>query len=297
MADFTSSFWSIFIAVVTLVSLAGVLWLSFANRSTTSAPNETTGRVWDEDLTEFDNPLPTWWLYLLYLTVAFGLVYLILYPGLGSFQGALNWSQIGQYETEIAAAEEKYGAALENYGKADVTELAKDAAAIKTASRLFAQNCAVCHGSDARGAPGIPNLRDDDWIWGNDPQTILTTILNGRTGVMPGWEAVLGGREATVDVAHYVLQLSGQSADTERAARGEQKFKMICIACHGMDGSGSPMLGGMNLTDNVWVHGSTVEEISDIIGNGVQNQMPAHIDLLGEVKSKLLAAYVISLSN
>ncbi len=295
--DFTSQFWVYLIFLVTVLSLVFVVVLAYKNRHTSSAANETTGHVWDEDLTEYDNPLPLWWLYLLYLTVIFSAVYLVLYPGILPNGGLLKWTQIGQYDAEIATANETYAATLAAYGQSSPTELAKNAQAMKTAARLFSQNCALCHGADARGAPGIPNLRDDDWIYGNTEESILTTILDGRTGVMPGWGQVLGGREASEDVANYVLHLSGEVVNTESVNRGKEKYKTVCIACHGVDGKGNQLLGGMNLTDRVWVHGGEFEQIVDVIENGVTNQMPAHRDIVGETKAKLLAGYVISFSN
>ena len=295
--DFTSQFWIYFILLLTVVSLLFVVYLAFSNRHTSAGINETTGHVWDEDLTEYDNPLPLWWLYLLYITVVFSAVYLILYPGMLPNGVLLNWTQISQYEAELSAASESYAPTFDSYGQLTPVELSKNPEAMKTAARLFSQNCALCHGADARGAPGIPNLRDDDWIYSNSPAQILHTILEGRTGVMPGWEQVLGGREATEDVANYVLSLSGEVVNAQSAKRGGAQYKLICAACHGLNGEGNPMLGGMNLTDRIWLHGSTFEEIVDVIGNGVTNQMPAHKDILGETKSKLLAGYVISFSN
>ena len=295
--DFTSQFWIYLIFVVTVLSLLYVVVLAFKNRRTSSARNQTTGHVWDEDLTEYDNPLPVWWLYLLYLTVIFSAVYLVLYPGILPNGGLLNWSQVGQYDAEVAAANEAYAATMETYASSTPTALASNAQAMKTAARLFSQNCALCHGADARGAPGIPNLRDDDWIYGNSEQAILTTILDGRNGVMPGWGAVLGGRDGSEDVANYVLHLSGEVVNADSMKRGEEKYKTICVACHGVDGKGNQLLGGMDLTDRVWVHGATFEQIADVIENGVTNNMPAHRDIVGETKAKLLAGYVISFSN
>ncbi len=295
--DFTSQFWVYLILIVTVLSLVYVVALAFCNRHTSSAANETTGHVWDEDLTEFDNPLPKWWLYLLYGTVIFSIVYLILYPGVLPDGGFLTWSQVGQYENEVYLAEETHAETMETYRQSAPGELAKNPDAMKTAARLFLQNCALCHGADARGAPGIPNLRDDDWIYDNSPEAILKTILEGRTGIMPGWEAVLGGREATEDVANYVLHLSGEVINAESVKRGEEKYRQVCAACHGLDGTGNRLLGGMNLTDRTWVHGGSFEEIVDVIANGVINQMPAHRDILGEAKSNLLAGYVISFSD
>lgn len=297
MMDFTSQFWIYLILVLTVISLAFVIYFAFINRHTTSGVNETTGHVWDEDLTEYDNPLPAWWLYLLYLTVIFSAVYLVLYPGMLPNGGILNWTQIGQYEEEISAANASYATTFKTYDQMTPVELAKNPEAMKTAARLFSQNCALCHGADARGTPGIPNLRDDDWIYGNSPGMILHSILEGRMGIMPGWGPVLGGREASEDVANYVLSLSGEVVNAESAKRGQTQYKTVCAACHGLNGEGNPMLGGMNLSDRLWLHGSTFEEIADIIENGVTNQMPAHKDILGEAKSKLLAGYVISFFN
>ncbi len=295
--DFTSQFWVFFILILTVLSLLFVVVLAYRNIHTTFGANQTTGHVWDEDLTEYDNPLPMWWLYLLYLTIAFGVVYLILYPGMLPNGGLLKWTQIEQYEAEVSAADLAYAETMQAYAQATPTELQNDVQAMKTAARLFLQNCALCHGADARGAPGIPNLRDDDWIYGGSPETILATILDGRTGVMPGWETVLGGREATEDVANYVLQLSGEVVHAESAKRGKEKFQTVCAACHGADGRGNQMLGGMNLTDRIWLHGSSFAQIVDVIAHGVTNQMPPHKDTLGETKAKLLAGYVLSFSD
>ncbi len=295
--EFDNQFWVYFICVIVIASLIYVIALAVGNRKTSSPAGETTGHVWDEDLTEYDNPLPRWWLYLLFLTVIFSVGYLLLYPGMLPNGGFLKWTQQNQHARETANAQARYSQMFSHYEGVNPSTLAKDTGAMRTASRLFAHNCAACHGTDARGAPGIPNLRDDDWIYGSESETILKTILDGRIGVMPGWEAVLGGPEGTLDTAHYVLQLSGRSADAERAAQGEQKFKTVCVACHNMDGTGNPQLGGVNLTDDIWLHGSSLEEIVNIIGQGVNNQMPAHRDTLGETKSRLLAGYVISLSD
>ena len=295
--EFENQFWVYFICVIVIASIIYVIALAVGNRKTSSPAGETTGHVWDEDLTEYDNPLPRWWLYLLFSTVIFSIGYLLLYPGMLPNGGFLKWTQQNQYAREAANAQARDSEMFSFYEGVNPLTLSKHAAAMRTASRLFALNCAACHGTDARGAPGIPSLRDDDWIYGSEPETILKTVLDGRIGVMPGLEAVLGGPEGTLDTAHYVLQLSGRSSDAERAARGEQKFKTVCIACHNMDGTGNPQLGGVNLTDDIWLHGSSLEEIVNIIGKGVNNQMPAHRDTLGETKSRLLAGYVISLGD
>ena len=295
--DLPNQFWIDVIWIVTVASLVFVVVLAHRNRKASSEPNQTTGHVWDEDLTEYDNPLPVWWLYLLYLTVAFSFVYLILYPGMLPNGGFLKWSQIGQYESEVSRANERYAPLMDAYAKSSPAELAGNQKAMKTAARLFSQNCAVCHGSDARGTPGIPNLADGDWIYGDDLDSILASIVDGRMGMMPGWESFLGGREAVADVANYVLQISDGEFDAQAAGRGEAQYRIICASCHGSDGTGNRQLGGMNLTDDIWVHGGSLQEISDVIGKGVTSQMPAHKDILGESKSRLLAVYVKSLSK
>ncbi len=295
--DFTSQFWIYFILVSTVLSLLFVAVLAYRNLHRPSGANQTTGHIWDEDLTEYDNPLPMWWLYLLFITIIFSAVYLILYPGMLPNGGLLKWTQIGQYEEEVATANQAYAETMASYAQATPEELKDNPLAMKTAARLFSQNCALCHGADARGAPGIPNLRDDDWIYGGSASVILTTILEGRNGVMPGWEAALGGRAATEDVANYVIQLSGEVVNAASAKRGAEKYKTFCVACHGVDGKGNQLLGGVNLTDRIWLHGGSFEQIVAVVADGVVNQMPPHRDMLGETKAKLLAGYVLSFSD
>jgi cytochrome c oxidase cbb3-type subunit III len=300
MADFTSAFWSWFIIVPTVAAIAVLFWLNRAMTTPRRKREETvktTGHVWDEDLRELNNPLPRWWLNLFYITLVFGVVYLVLYPGLGTFAGLLGWTEKGEYQRELNAANARYGELYEKYLRQNITTLASDPEALKTGERLFVNYCTQCHGSDARGAPGYPNLRDNDWLWGGAPQTIETTISNGRQAGMPAWGQILGS-DGVANVAEYVLSLSGKRVVNETAvAEGKTKFQQLCVACHGPEGKGNPALGAPNLTDDVWLYGGTKHTVMETIANGRNGRMPAHKDFLGEAKVHVLAAYVYSLSH
>ena len=299
MADFVSPGWHWFIAVVTVISLLACVWLIFANRSgkrTGGGKVGVTGHKWDEDLEELNNPLPRWWFNLFLITIVFGFVYLVLYPGLGTFQGVLNWSQTGQYEQEVAAANAAYDPLFEQYAGTEVPALADNGEAMRAGERLFATYCTTCHGSVARGAPGFPNLRDDAWLWGGAPETIKQTIAGGRAGVMPAWEAALG-EQGVRNVAAYVEKFAGRDVDEAAAAAGKEKYDMLCVACHMPDGTGNPQLGAPNLTDDAWLYGASTYSIRESIANGRNGVMPPHGEFLGEAKVHLLAAYVYSLSN
>jgi cytochrome c oxidase cbb3-type subunit III len=295
MADFVHPFWSWFIIIVTLVSIAGMLWLIVVNteRRKKGAP-ETMGHVWDEDLEEYNNPLPRWWLNLFYITIAFSLIYLLLFPGLGSFQGLLGWSQQDRFEREAADWEDRFAALYAGYAETDLAELAGNEAAMRTGERLFANYCSTCHGADARGAPGFPNLRDAQWQWGGDPEAIRTSILDGRRGVMPAWGDALG-EEGVFQVTEYVLSLSGRRADPAVVAQGRQRYEQMCVACHGADGLGNAAMGAPDLTNNIWVHGGSQRAVMATIINGREGYMPPHRDFLGADRVHLLAAYVYSL--
>jgi cytochrome c oxidase cbb3-type subunit 3 len=297
MSEFTSGFWDLYISIITIVSIVacGVLLVAQSKRRVTGGSAETTGHTWDEDLGEYNNPLPRWWMWLFWITIVFGLVYLVLYPGLGSYPGALKWSQVGQLQEETARHEEKFGPLYERYARTDVLELAKDPAALAIGQKLFLNNCAQCHASDGGGSRGFPNLTDATWKWGGSVDAIRTSIAQGRTGVMPPFGPVLGEQGAK-DAAHYVLSLSGLAHDSIRAARGKDLFFKNCSACHGAEGKGNPLLGAPNLTDGTWLYSSAEPVIVETITRGRTNQMPAHKDLLGEARIHLLTAYVLSLS-
>jgi len=299
MSDFVSGFWSWYVAAISLVSILAcgvLLWTQTKARPPKGQKVELHGHVWDGDLTEYNNPLPRWWMWLFYLTIVFGLGYLAIFPGLGSFGGSAGWTSTREYEAEMKQANADYGPLFEKYLKVDVATLSKDPKANAMGQSLFVNNCAQCHGSDAGGARGFPNLRDKDWLYGGDPATIETTILHGRNGIMPPLGAVVGGEGGILEVANYVRSLSGLPHDAALAANGKAKFA-VCAACHGPEGKGNQAMGSPNLTDAIWLYGSSVETISEGIRNGRNNQMPAQKDRLGEAKVHLLAAYVYSLGG
>lgn len=299
-----SSQLSLFIIVFTLINIAACVWLLWwtARKRSSAAPegpetkNPTTGHVWDGDLEEYNNPLPRWWLGLFVITVLFGVAYLVIYPGLGNFAGTKGWTQIGAYEAQMSKQRAVFESSLAQAKDKSLLDLSHDAAAMSTARNLFGQNCSTCHGSDARGAKGFPNLADNDWLWGGDDAAVYATIAQGRHGMMPPWEDALGAK-GVADVASYVLSLSQGEAPAAQVAAGQQHFATLCAGCHGADARGNPMIGAPNLTDDVWLHGGDVASIEETIAKGRQNQMPAHLQSLGETRVRLLAAYVLSLSN
>ena len=297
MADL-NLFWHAFIIFFTVLGIVGLFALIYVlsrKKVSTSKNVETMGHVWDGDLEELNNPLPRWWLNLFYISLVFSVGYLLFYPGLGTFAGWFKWTQVTQYQDEIKAAEAKFGPLYEKYRTQDLAAVAADPHARKIGERLFATYCTGCHGSDARGARGFPNLRDGDWLYGNAPETIHASIMNGRTGVMPAWGAVLGA-DGTANTTEYVLSLSGRPHNATAAVAGKEKFAQLCAGCHGADGRGNQAIGAPNLTDNVWLYGGTTEIIAKSIGAGRSGRMPAHAEFLGEAKVHLLAAYVFSLA-
>jgi len=298
MSQFTSSFWDYYIGVISVVSIlaCGVLLLAQSKRRVAGGQTETTGHTWDEDLGEYNNPLPRWWMWLFWITIVFSLVYLALYPGLGSFAGYLNWTQVGQLEQENAQANAQFGPLYEKFAGQEVAQLAKNPEALAIGQKLFLNTCAQCHASDAAGSRGFPNLTDTDWLYGGDPATIKATITEGRNGIMPPFGPALG-EQGTKDVAHYVMSLSGMAADSIRVERGKPLFAQTCAACHGAQGKGNPQLGAPNLSDKTWLYGAGETTIIETITRGRNNQMPAHKELLTPSKIHLLTAYVYSLSQ
>ncbi|MDX1570986.1 MAG: cytochrome-c oxidase, cbb3-type subunit III [Xanthomonadales bacterium] len=293
--------WQVYVLIITVATLvAHILLLTWTSRikieQDQSAEN-TTGHVWDGDLTEYNNPLPRWWLLLFHGTIVFGVIYLVLYPGSGVYGGILGWSQEDQYAEQVTEAEARYGPIFEEYARQDIPTLAQNAEAMEAGFNLFGNNCAQCHGSDGRGATGFPNLTDDDWQWGGAPQQILTSISNGRVAAMPGWQAALGGPQQVENMAHYVLSLSGLDHDAAKAAEAQPKYGMFCAACHGPQAKGNVALGAPNLTDEAWVYEPTMDSLTTTIAEGRNGQMPAFEQTLGEDRVKVLAAYVYSMSS
>ncbi|MGJ7521620.1 cytochrome-c oxidase, cbb3-type subunit III [Variovorax sp. LT1P1] len=298
MSDFISGFWSHYVTFISLASIAAcalLLWITNRTRTPAGGDN-TTGHVWDEDLREMNNPLPRWWVGLFVLTIVFGLGYLVAYPGLGSMQGQLGWSTAGEYEKEIAKANAELAPVYAKFTAMPAEQMAREPQAMAIGERLFLNNCAQCHGSDARGSKGFPNLTDGDWLHGGDPAKIQESITLGRIGVMPPMAAAVGTPDDVKNVANYVLSLSGSPHDSVRAGLGKAKFT-ACAACHGMTGGGNPALGAPNLSDRIWLHGYGQDAIVSIINTGKTNQMPAQQGRLTDAQIQVLASYVWGLSN
>ena len=298
MSDFISRFWSDYVAAVSLLGILGcviLLWLTARKRVAASADN-TTGHVWDEDLREANNPLPMWWVGLFVLTIVFGLGYLALFPGLGSFRGKSDWTSRGAYEAEVARATQELAPVYAKYASMPVEEISRDPQAHAIGERLFMGNCAQCHGSDARGSKGFPNLTDKDWLYGGTPDKIIETITRGRVGVMPPMAAAVGTPDDVKNVANYVLSLSGEPHDSVRAGLGKAKFT-ACAACHGIGGVGNQALGAPNLSDRIWLHGYGEAAIIQMINSGKHNEMPAQEGRLTDAQIRMVASYFWGLSN
>ena len=297
MSDFFSSGWSVFIAAATLVSLVACLvLLMFASRRKPMAGDNSTGHVFDEDLVEMNNPLPLWWVVLFVLTVVFAFVYVYAFPGLGASPGTLGWTSRGELAADQAKVAASMAKVYAEYAQQPAEALSRDARAMAIGQRLFINNCSTCHGSDARGSKGFPNLTDNDWLHGGSPEKIEETITLGRTGMMPPIAAAVGSTSDVRDVANYVMSLSGDPHNAISASAGRKKF-VVCAACHGADGKGNPAIGAPNLTDKIWLHGWGEAAIIDMIDHGKTNVMPAQGGRLTPAQIHLLASYVWSLSQ
>ena len=300
MSDFLGAGWSAYIALVTLVGIVWCIWLLLSQRTTkvTLKPDgdvADTGHVWDGDLRELNNPLPRWWMWMFLISCIFGLVYLVLYPGLGSYPGILGYSTDGALMKSMTTANDELKPIYAQYVKMDIEQIAADPKAREMGQRLFLNSCAQCHGSDAGGSKGFPNLTDGDWLYGGSPENIKTTITNGRGGVMPPFPQL--DSKQIVDVANYVRSLSGLPSDDLKAARGSEVFKANCVACHGADAKGNIALGAPNLTDKTWLYGSSEATIVETVTKGRMAMMPAQDKVLSPEKIQLLTAYVWGLSN
>ena len=297
MSDFIHSGWALYVAGITIAGLLFCVFiLMVASKRTPMAKDNTTGHVWDEDLVELNNPLPRWWMWLFVITVVFAVIYLALYPGLGTFKGTLNWSSTGQWETEQQKAHALMAPVYAKYTAMKAEDLAQDTAAMGIGERLFVNNCAQCHGSDGRGSKGFPNLTDGDWLGGSGAGYIAKTVTEGRIGMMPPMAAAVGTGEDVKNVANYVLSLSGSPHNNLAAQLGKTKFA-TCGACHGGDGKGNQALGAPNLTDKIWLHGWGEEAVINMVTQGKQNVMPAFSHRLSAEQIHVLSGYVWSLSN
>ncbi|MFY2765378.1 cytochrome-c oxidase, cbb3-type subunit III [Arenimonas sp. MALMAid1274] len=292
--------WSIYvIALVALniLATAWLLWWTARKRKSDANTSETTGHVWDGDLTEYNKPLPRWWINLFYLTIVFAIGYLAWYPGLGNFAGSSGWTSAREHDADKADADARLQLAYGRFEKMPIDEVARDPQAVAFGASLFANHCAQCHGADARGARGFPNLTDADWQWGGTPQDIFTSIHDGRQAAMPALAPAIGGDIGVTEVVAYVQGLSGTRTDPALAAAGKARFAGICAACHGVDGKGNPALGAPNLTDNIWLYGRDFDTLREGLHAGRAGMMPAHGPIIGETRVRLAAAYVWSLSH
>jgi len=303
-----SNAWSVYVIFFVILNIVGCVWLLWwtAKRNPGDPKPEDTGHVWDGDLTEYNKPLPKWWINLFYLTIIFAIGYLLWYPGLGNLAGVSGWTSANEHDAQWKENNERLERTFATYAGQPIDQLAQNPQAVHLGRSIFANTCAACHGAAATGAPGYPNLTDEIWNWGGSPDRILETVLHGREGIMPPLASVLegmGGDRAVDQVIAYVRAL--RAADTEAtlrsdhlATRGEKLYQGLCIACHGPDGKGNQMLGAPDLTNSRnTLYPNTTESIRQTVVEGRQGSMPAHGPILGETRARLAAAYVWSLSH
>jgi cytochrome c oxidase cbb3-type subunit III len=294
-----TAFWSWFIALLVASNIAGCVWLLWytAKRRANEPAEDATSHWWDDDITEYNKPMPRWWINLFYITIAFSIAYLAWYPGFGSFEGYGGWTSAKAHDADRDDAEARMALALAPFDDKPLAELARDPQALAHGRAVFANHCATCHGSDARGARGFPNLTDRRWNWGGDADSILASVSHGRQAVMPPLAPALGSEQAVTETAVYVQSLSGKRVDASLAASGKQRFVMLCSGCHGVDGTGNVAMGAPDLTDDDWLYGGDFASIREAIVNGRNGQMPAHEPLIGPRRTRLVAAWVYSLSQ
>ena len=289
-----SPFWHWWVVIIVVGMMVGCMWLLFANSRGT--PGESTGHVWDDDLREYNNPLPLWWRNMFILTVVFGAGYLLLYPGLGNFAGKLGWTEHGEMKQRMAQLQAQRNEIFAALKDKDVLALSKDPSALSLGHAVFMTNCAGCHGADAKGAIGFPNLTDNDWLYGGEPDKIVETITNGRRGAMPAFKGVLNDDQLNA-LLDFVPFWSDPKLDPAKRERGMQQFMQTCVACHGPDGKGNQMIGSANLTDDIWLYGGGRDRVRETILNGRNGMMPAWQGTLSPDEIRVVAAYVYSLSH
>ena len=291
MADMPTDFWSGWIAVITLVSLFALGWLVFSIFFSSDGQDGGEAHVWDETLEEGSNPPPMWWFWLILSAMVFSVIYLMLYPGLGSFSGALKWSQGGRLDESFRSYDEQFGPIRSEIANATLESLQADEQIMASAKRIFDRKCGICHGADASGQLSrFPDLTDDEWQWGGEPSQIEATIRGGRQATMVGWQAVLG-EDGVEQVAHYVRSLSDTS-EAHDVENGRTLYGQFCIACHGAAGEGKVPLGAPNLTDSVWLYGGTPEDIEQTVAFGRHGHMPAFNDRLDDTQIRMLLAWL-----
>lgn len=290
--------WSWYVIALVAINLAGCVWLiRWTGKRRPGDPLPTqTSHTWDGDLTEYNQPMPRWWINLFYLTILFAIGYLAWYPGLGAFTGKGHWTSAREHDADRSAADAKLAALFARFEGVPIDRLARDPEAVRYGQSVFANRCAACHGSDARGAKGYPDLTDAAWQWGGTPDRIFESVRQGRDAVMPPLGAALG-EVGTTEVAVYVQSLSHQPVDPALRAAGERRFAAVCAACHGPDGKGNALLGAPDLTDDAWLYGGDYASLRESISAGRAGHMPAHAPLIGETRARLAAAFVYSKAN
>lgn len=300
MSDFFNGFWGYYIAIIAVSGIVWCLWLLFSQRKwlINKKPGvvEDTGHVWDGDLRELNNPVPRWWTFMYIIMCVVGLGYLVLYPGLGAYQGVLGYTTAVEVKDDQSKLNEEVKPVYARFAAMDIPTIAADPDARVIGQRLFLNNCAQCHGSDARGAASFPNLAQGDSMYGRTPEALHTSIAKGRNGVMPPMRANINPKSAG-EIAQYVRSMSGLAHDQIRVIPGKREYLNNCAACHGVDGKGNKALGAPNLTDEVWLYGSSEATIMDTILNGRNNRMPAQEHVLTPEQIRLLSAWVWGLSG
>lgn len=300
-----SNAWSWYVIALVVLNIAGcvaLLWWTGKRRPGDPAPTDTS-HFWDEDITEYNKPMPRWWINLFYITVVFAIGYMAYYPGLGAVAGTSKWTSAREHDADKAREDKKLALTFGKYDGQPIDALAGDPQALKLGKAIFANNCATCHGSAAQGAIGYPNLTDDIWHWGGSPDQVLQSVVAGRQGVMAPWGQVLtgmGGENAVDNVVAYVRTLSGPEQGLQNnymAAQGKKLFDSLCTACHGPAGKGNQSLGAPDLTDDYWLYGDGTDSLRETIIKGRHGIMPAHGELLGETRARVVAAYAYSLSR
>jgi cytochrome c oxidase cbb3-type subunit 3 len=299
-----STAWSWYVIALVILNLGGSTWLLWwtAKRRAGDPKPDDTSHYWDGDITEYNKPMPRWWILGFYISLVFGVAYFAWYGGLGSYAGYSGWTSAAEHDTAKAEADAQLEQTFARFSGKDLPVLARDPDALRLGRSIFANVCAACHGSSGQGAIGYPNLTDSIWHWGGSPDRILETVLDGREGIMPEWGTVLtgmGGPGAVDQVVAYVRTLSNPKTlqNNVLAAKGKPLYEGVCVACHGGDGKGNQMLGAPDLTDDYWLYGNSTDALRKAVSQGLHGSMPAHRALLGETRSRLAAAYVWSLSN
>lgn len=314
-----SSFWSIWISVISLGTILGCFLLLRWCLSNKTGVEEGDDMHHEFDgIIEMNNGLPAWWTYMFYAVIVWALVYFLLYPGLGNFPGLLGWKsshqdirsleesraaviaakengELVEYDRQLEFAAERFDPVFKAMADRPVEELVQDEEALKVGQRLFLQNCSMCHGSNARGSRGFPNLTDDDWLYGGSFEKIKETLHMGRQGAMPAWLDAMG-EKGIDEVVAYTLSLSGRSVNEDLKDKGKARFA-VCAACHGVDGKGNQAMGAPNLTDTIWLYGGSTDAVTQTLSYGRNGVMPAFNERLGDDKIHVVAAYVYSLSN